>query len=140
MLKKLGFVWIAVVLLSLVFTACAAQPENSQPVSALQVEMSEFVFSPSAATVFANQEITLNLSNKGGIRHDFTILKKGAKVVTPFNPEKQREEILVEFALDPQASGLFKFTLPEAGDYNVICATAGHLEAGMTGKIKAVNP
>ena len=102
--------------------------------------MSEFKFSPDSMTVFANQEISLKLSNTGAVEHDLTILKKGKVAATPFDREKQAADILVDFKLGANQTGNFKFTLPEAGVYSVICGIQGHLESGMSAKISAVNP
>ena len=120
-------------------TACGA-PDASKPVTSLSVEMSEFKFVPDTMTVFANQEIILRLTNTGAVEHDLTILKKGKVALTPFDHEKQAADILIDFKLAANQTGNYKFTLPEAGDYSVICAIQGHLESGMTAKLTAVNP
>lgn len=124
-------------LLSILLAACAGSGANSAPVTSISVEMSEFKFSPSDLVVAAGQEITLNLSNDGAVEHDFRILKKGVKASTPFDPEKQAADILFEARLGAGKSDKFTFTLPEAGEYQVICGIQGHMEAGMVAKITA---
>ncbi|HEY3369462.1 MAG TPA: cupredoxin domain-containing protein [Prolixibacteraceae bacterium] len=110
-----------------------------KPASSISIEMSEFKFDPTSMIVFANQEVTLNLTNNGAVVHDFTILNKGTKAAVPFDKEKQAADILVEFRVEPNKSGTYKFTLPEAGDYSVICAVQGHMESGMVATMTAVN-
>lgn len=125
--------------LSLLLAACASGGAG-QPSATLSVEMTDFKFSPAEATVFAGQETTLQLSNSGAIEHDFTILKKGVQVSGHFDPVERAGDILVEFKLKPGESQTFKFTLPEAGEYQLVCNLSGHLEAGMGGQLHAVTP
>ena len=89
---------------------------------------------------FSGQETTLELKNSGSIEHDFTILKKGAVAKTPFDGKKQAGDILAEFRLGAGKSDTFKFTLPEPGEYAIVCSISGHMEAGMVGKLTAVQP
>jgi uncharacterized cupredoxin-like copper-binding protein len=139
MKKQISFLSLAL-LAALLLAACGGAGGAGAPVSKISVEMTEFTFSPNKLAVFAGQEITLELSNKGAIRHDFTILKKDAVAKIPFDPEKQKDDILFEFPVDPQQSGTYKFTLPEAGEYTIVCIVQGHLESGMTAKMSAVAP
>ena len=126
-------------ILAFFMTACDAS-NTGKPTTALSVEMSEFKFEPTSMTVFANQPISLTLRNTGAVEHDLTILKKGKVAATPFDREKQAADILVDFKLASNQTGNYQFTLPEPGDYQVICAVQGHLESGMVAKISAVNP
>jgi uncharacterized cupredoxin-like copper-binding protein len=91
-------------------------------------------------TVFSGQETTLDLKNNGAVEHKFTILKKGVVAQTPFDREKQAGDILAEFTLNAGKSDTFKFILPEPGGYTIICNIPGHMEAGMVGKLTAVQP
>jgi uncharacterized cupredoxin-like copper-binding protein len=139
-MKNKLIVWtVAALVLTVLFSACAEETAGP-PVSSLSVELSEFKFTPAKMSVYANQEIALQLTNNGSIPHDFTILKPGAVAATPFDPEKQKADILYNFSVDPQAAVTQKFTLPAPGDYTVICVVPGHVESGMTAKITAVNP
>lgn len=122
---------------SFLFSACNGTKAEIKPVSVLNIEMSEFKFSPSEMVVFVGEEITLNLNNHGSVNHDLIILKKGATAQTPFDREKQAGDILFNYSLGPNESGLFKFTLESAGEYQVICGIQGHMEAGMIAKLTA---
>jgi len=136
MKKNFGFgVFLFVCMVLLV--ACGNVEESKPPVSSISIEMSEFKFSPADIVVFAGQEISLNLSNNGAVEHDFSILKKGASAQIPFDREKQAADILFEARLGANKSGQYKFILPDAGEYQVICGIQGHVEAGMVGKMTA---
>jgi uncharacterized cupredoxin-like copper-binding protein len=135
---KTIFFWkhLMIILVMVMITACGSSAA-AVPVTALSVEMSEFKFDPADFAVFAGKEVSLTLKNTGGVDHEFTILKKGVLAQIPFDREKQGKDILAEFKIGAKQSGEFKFTLPEAGEYQVICSIQGHMEAGMTGKITA---
>jgi len=134
MLKKTCI--LIILITAYLLTACGATV-SSEPVSVLNVEMSEFKFDPADLTVFAGKEIILNLKNNGGVEHEFTILKKGITAKIPFDREKQGDAILAEFRVGAQKSDEFKFILPEPGEYQVICAISGHMEAGMVATLTA---
>jgi len=137
MLKK---VFVFTLMFSIILSACGGTGGSGAPAAKISIEMTEFTFSPKEMTVFSGQEATLELKNSGAVEHDFTILKKGTVAKTPFDREKQAGDILAEFKLGSGKSDTFKFTLPEAGEYEIICNIPGHVEAGMVGKITAVQP
>ena len=101
----------------------------------LTVDMVEFMFEPKELVVPAGQEVTLELSNSGAVEHNFVILKKGEKAEGNFEHDANLEKILFEAKLKPGENGTFTFTIPEAGEYQVICSVPGHLAAGMAGKL-----
>jgi len=138
-MKRFLLLLMAGIVFGLIMTACGGS-DPGKPVSSLTVEMSEFKFSPSSMTVFARQSISLKLTNSGAVEHEFTILKKDSMATIPFDPEKQAGDILAKFKLGANQSETYQFVLPEAGEYRVICAIQGHMEAGMLAKLTAVNP
>ena len=138
-MKKFLILGVASLLLAAVLTGCGGS-DSSKPSKSISVEMSEFKFTPTSMTVFANQEISLDLKNNGAVEHEFTILKKGSVASIPFDSEKQAADILFHFKLGANQAGAYKFLLPEAGEYPVICAIQGHMESGMVAKLTAVNP
>ena len=137
-MKKLSYLWLVLLIITVCLASCGSSADK--PVTSLSVEMKEFTFTPASMTVAANQEISLHLSNTGAVDHDFTILKLGAVPKTPFDRDKQKGDILIDFKLSASQSGDFKFTLPAPGEYTFICAMPGHVEAGMLGKMRAVAP
>jgi uncharacterized cupredoxin-like copper-binding protein len=132
--------FILLVLFSLILPACGGGSAPGAPSSKVSVEMTEFKFVPQEMTVFSGQETSLELKNSGAVEHDFTILKKGVAAKSPFNREQQAGDILTEFKLGSGKDDTFTFTLPEPGEYALICIIPGHMEAGMVGKITAVQP
>jgi len=138
-MKRFLLLLLACTVFPLILTACGGS-DSGKPVSSLSVEMSEFKFSPGSMTVFAGQPISLKLTNSGAVEHEFTILKKGSVAAIPFDREKQAADILAEYKLGANKSETYQFVLPETGEYSVICAIQGHMEAGMVAKLTAVNP
>lgn len=131
---------VAIILLalSILSVACGAGGLGSVSTD-LEVEMSEFSFTPTSFTIPAGKEITLELKNSGSIEHDFIILKKDAVVRGSFNYEKQKDDIYFDTLLDSDKTGTFTFTAPaEPGEYQIICGIAGHFQAGMVGKLTVV--
>jgi uncharacterized cupredoxin-like copper-binding protein len=138
MVKKF---FVFVLAFSIILSACGgAGGAGAVPAAKISIEMNEFMFSPKEMAVFSGQETTLELTNSGAVEHKFTILKKGVVARTPFDREKQAGDILVEFTLNAGKNDTFKFTLPEPGEYAIICNIPGHMEAGMVGKITAIQP
>jgi uncharacterized cupredoxin-like copper-binding protein len=131
---------LLVAVMSILLSACGGAGSSAAPSSNVSVDMAEFKFAPQEMSVFSGKETSLELKNSGAVEHDFTILKKGAIAKTPFDKEKQAGDILVEFKLGAGKEETFKFTLPEPGEYVLICNIPGHMEAGMSGKITAVQP
>jgi len=136
-MQKFIFRFMMIIFSILILVACGASAKDTTPVTSLSVEMSEFKFSPASMLVVAGQEITLDLRNDGAIEHEFTILKEGVAAQIPFDREKQSADILVEYTLGANKNGQFKFTLPDAGEYQVICGIQGHMEAGMVATLTA---
>jgi uncharacterized cupredoxin-like copper-binding protein len=125
---------------SIILSACGGSGGSGAPAASISIEMTEFTFNPKEITVFSGRETTLDLKNSGAVEHKFTILKKGVVAQAPFDPEKQAGDILAEFTLNAGKSEIVKFTLPEPGGYAFICNIPGHMEAGMAGKLTAVQP
>jgi uncharacterized cupredoxin-like copper-binding protein len=133
-------IFVFVLVFSVMLSACGGSGSSSAPAASISIEMTEFMFTPKEMTVFSGKETTLELKNSGAVEHDFTILKKGAAAKIPFDREKQAADILAEFKLGTGKSDTFKFSLPEPGEYEIICNIPGHVEAGMVGKLTAVQP
>ena len=137
-MKKVSVLIVILLILSILMTACA----NAQGVSTtLNIEMSEFRFTPTQFTIPAGQQITLKLKNSGSIMHDFIILKAGAVVSGSFDHNKQMGDIFFHAMLDSGKADTFTFSAPaEPGEYQIICGIAGHFQAGMIAKLTVVAP
>lgn len=120
-----------------VLVACGSGGAKSATTD-LKVTMTEFTFQPSQFTVPAGQEISLEATNNGAIVHNFVILKLGTQVTLPFS-EDDEANTYWKLALNPGESIKTSFMAPsDPGDYQVVCSTAGHAEAGMIAKLTVV--
>jgi uncharacterized cupredoxin-like copper-binding protein len=139
MLKKIRWTTLLVLLSSLVLAACGGGKAQAASTH-LAVQLTEFAFQPSQFTVPAGKEITLDLSNNGSVEHNFIIMKLGTQASPPFDAADEAN-VYWEVALPPGQSTSTTFTAPsEPGDYQVVCKTPGHLEAGMVAKLTVVSP
>jgi uncharacterized cupredoxin-like copper-binding protein len=130
--------WIATVLmalaLGLTISACASVTKAG-PSTTLDVQMTEFAYTPTTFAIPAGKEITLNLKNNGKVVHEFVIIKLGEKVTLPFDDD---DEARVYWEQEAQAGETVsvKFTAPsEPGTYTIVCGQPSHMEAGMVGTL-----
>lgn len=128
-MKKILVSTILVLVLSLALTACGGQSNKVT----LNVTATDTGYDASEYTVPAGANVTLNMTNKGAVEHEFAILKLGEHVTPPFG-EKDEDKILWELdGVQPNTSKSDTFTAPtEPGSYDVICGIPGHIEQGMT--------
>lgn len=102
------------------------------------VTLTDFAYSPTQLTVPAGKEITLDAANTGAVIHNFIIMNAGTTAGTEWTAE---DEANVFWKLEIPAGGseTATFTAPgEPGEYQVVCSTPGHLQAGMIGKMVVV--
>jgi uncharacterized cupredoxin-like copper-binding protein len=135
LMKKYNLAIVFALALSLVLTACSSGGTggSSSGSTSIDVKMSDFKFTPDTWTVSAGKEVTINLSNSGAVTHDWALMLK--PVEGTFSADKQGD-VVAQFKLDAGKTESVKFTAPTtAGEYQVICAIPGHLEAGMVGKL-----
>ena len=124
--KKILFSTLFLVL-SWIMTACGPRGTT------LNVTATDTGYDSQTYTVPAGTEVTVNMTNKGVLEHEFAILNKGAQVTLPFSED---DESKIFWELDGVAAGTTKsdtFTAPtDPGEYTVICGIPGHIEKGMT--------
>ena len=133
MKKTLIFFALAI---SLALTSCGGASKSAS--TKLDVTLTDFQFSPNQFTVPAGQQISLNLSNNGAVVHNFIIMKKGQSAGDEFTQEDEAN-VYWQVELAPGGSTQTSFTAPsDPGDYEVVCKTPGHLQAGMTAKMTVV--
>ena len=123
------------ILLIPVLTACGGG--NSAKTS-YRVTLTDFAYTPNQLTVPAGEEITLDAANTGAVIHNFIIMNLGASTGTEFTAE---DDANVYWKLEIPAGGSVTttFTAPtEPGEYEIVCSTPGHLQAGMVGKLVVV--
>ena len=126
-------VWIAA--LSLGLASCGGA---SAPTTEINVTMTDFQYNPNAFTVPAGEEITLRSTNSGAVIHNFIIMNQGQTVGTEFDDE-DLPNVYWKLEIAPGGDSEVTFTAPsEPGDYEVVCSTPGHVQAGMVGKLTVV--
>lgn len=132
-MKMILYAWIWVVSLALASCGGAAAPTTT-----IDVTMTDFQFSPSSFTVPAGQEITVRSTNTGAVIHNFIIMHLGQSAGTEFDDD-DIPNIYWETEIAPGGSVETSFTAPqEPGEYEVVCSTPGHVQAGMVGKLTVV--
>ena len=116
----------------------AACGDSSSPKTSLKLTLTDFSYTPSEFTVPAGKEITLDAANNGAVVHNYIIMNLGTDAGTEWTAE---DEANVYWKLEIPAGGstTTTFTAPsEPGEYEVVCSTPGHLQAGMVGKLIVV--
>jgi len=133
-MKKNLFV-VVLLCLSFVLIACGGGSASTT----IDVTLTDFHFVPDAFTIPAGQVITVNAKNNGAVVHEFVIMKFGETAGDKFDNEDEGN-IYWQVEVDPGGSKTETFNAPtEPGQYQIVCRTPGHLEAGMIGKLKVVD-
>lgn len=121
-------IYLLFTLLVLALSAC----QSGGPSTKLKVEMTDFAFTPNHFTVPAGKEITVNIAHHGIVVHEFIIMKPGTNAGENFD-EQDKPNVYAIVEVPPGHSQSFTFTAPpQAGEYQIVCGIAGHLESGMT--------
>jgi len=127
-------VLLLLIILALSLTAC--QPGGAS--LKINVEMTDFAFSPNHFTVPASEEIDVNVAHHGVVIHEFILMKAGTDAGEKFG-EEDLPNVYLTIEVPPDHSHSFTFTAPEQpGDYQILCGIAGHLQAGMVGTLTVV--
>lgn len=136
MTKKIMPLIALLSLLLIALTACSSGPETTS----ISVDMADFTFDPANVTVPAGSEVELNLSNSGTLEHEWVIMMFGQEATAPFD-DADEAAMYFEAELQPGSEASFTFTAPEEpGEYQLVCGTPGHLEAGMVGTLTVTEP
>jgi plastocyanin len=121
------FLKIAIGALAVALTLSACGGGAQAPTGkTIEVETTEFAFTPNTFTAKVGEAITFEVTNKGTLDHNFVVFD-------PAGAEVARGTV----ALGGTAN--IKVTPSEAGTYEVVCDVAGHKESGMTG-VLTVSP
>lgn len=122
--------------LLLVLAGCGG---STAPTTDIKVTLTDFQFVPNQFTVPAGEEIALDATNNGAVIHNFIIMNLGQTVGTEYTKE---DDANVYWKLELPAgatSDNISFTAPtEPGEYEVVCSTPGHVQAGMVGTLVVV--
>ena len=127
-MKKSSFLLVTLLMLSQILAACGG---GGEPVTTVDIDMTEQKFTPDEITVPAGAEITLNLTNSGTELHGFSILIRGAKVGEKFDKDGNSTEYWTVDVFSGDSKTV-TFTAPsEPGKYVIQCGWPGHYQAGM---------
>lgn len=141
--------WMSIlVAFAVVLVACggeAAPVESASPQeSTIEVVTYDMYFgedpnnmdNPPTWTVAAGSVVTVNFDNRGGLEHNWAVVKQGEEVPVPF--EEGVHDDLILYSTGVVAAGdstSVPFRVPdEPGEYVVICTVAGHYPA-MQGRL-----
>ena len=129
------FTFFMVVIGSIFLTACGGG--GGEPVTTIDVEMTEHKFTPDEFTVPARAEITINLKNSGTQPHEFQIMIRGATAAEERMDKNGNSTKYWNAIAYPGDSKSLRFTAPsEPGSYVIKCSVPGHTEAGMVGTLQ----
>jgi uncharacterized cupredoxin-like copper-binding protein len=121
----------------LILSACGG---GGQPSRSISLTMTEFSFLPNTFTVPAGEDVTITVTNAGAVAHDFMIMKLGYELGS-HTPGKDLDPSVYwrQEQLEAGEVAQSTFTAPsQPGEYLIVCGVAGHLEAGMVGKLIVV--
>jgi len=131
-MKKI--IYLLPILLALALTACQSGGSSTK----INVEMTDFAFTPNQFTVPAGEEITVNIAHHGIVVHEFIIMNPGTSAGDHFD-EEDKPNVYAIVEVQPEHSQSFTFTAPsQPGEYQIVCGIAGHLESGMTATLTVV--
>ena len=103
--------------------------------TSIQATATEFQFSPDSWTVPAGEEFTIELVNDGSVEHEWAVIKQGEDIAS--EAEFAEDKVLFEVEAIPAGESTTEsFTVDEPGTHQVICAIAGHFDAGMEGSLE----
>ncbi len=136
---------LALVLSAFLLTACGGGGDTTSNEFSVTV-VNEFGFDPDTITVKAGETVTVTFENSGTVEHNLNFLKPGAELdhlleeIDEGAGEHIDEELLTDMhSIEPGHSETVTFVAPsEAGEYNFICTTPGHAEAGSVGTFVVV--
>ena len=104
--------------------------------STISVTTTDTKFEPLTWTVNAGKQVTITIANKGALVHEWVLIKQGQDVTMPFDADDE-DKVFWEIEAKPGETKTETFTAPsEAGTYNVVCGTPGHIELGMVASLE----
>lgn len=123
-------------LLLLLFALSLGACGQNNTSAKINVEMTDFAFTPDQFTIPAGEQITIHVNHQGTVEHDFIIMKFGSDVGPHFNEEDQ-PNVYWQIKVQAGESQTITFTAPDQpGTYQIVCGMAGHVEAGMVGTLE----
>jgi len=124
--------------ISIILMLCLGACNQSRSLNKINVEISDFTFTPDQFTITAGEQITFHVNHKGTVEHDFIIMKLGTDVGPHFNEEDQ-PNVYWQIKVQPGESQTITLTAPvQPGTYQIVCGMAGHVESGMVGTLEII--
>ncbi len=108
-------------------TPAATAPASTASVTAIEDGDSKYSYDNNKLTLKAG-EVTVKLTNKAGNQRPHTFSVKDAA----------GKDIVKSDRVQPGASADVKFTVAEAGTYQIYCNIMGHADKGQTGTLTVV--
>ena len=127
-------VLVAGVLAVAVLALGACGDDDDEASTSIDATASEFKFEPDSWTVPVGQEFTIAFENDGSVEHEWAVIKRGQDIESEAGFAEDKVLFEVE-AIPAGESTTEKFTVDEAGTYQVICAIETHFDAGMEGTL-----
>ena len=132
-MRRILTIWS--ILIGLILTSCGGV---STPTTDIEVTLTDFQFTPNSFTVPAGEEIMLTASNTGAVIHNFIIMELGYNVGSEFDDE-DLPHVYWQVEVSIGNSTETSFAAPqEPGEYEVVCSTPGHVQAGMVGTLNVM--
>jgi nitrite reductase (NO-forming) len=130
MTRKHFLVFVVFMLIGVGIVACGGDSAPEEVDLAFE-GLDTLRFVPDSASVPANTQINVTLTNAGSLEHDWVLVSPGIDLATADASD----------AIGGANSGVvpggetrtFGFTSPPAGTYQFICIVPGHALAGMVG-------
>ena len=125
----------ALIVMLLLIAACGDDDTSPDGPTEVTVALDDFAFVPATIEVSAGVQVTVNVTNIGGIQHSWILIAGGDEVTN----EAEFSEAVIHAGtgdLDPGQSESVTFTAPEAGTYQIVCHISGHIAAGMVGTLE----
>ena len=118
-------------LLAVAWLLIACTNESTPTAVVFDVEARDVAFEPTALSVPAGAAVTVNLTNKGMLQHDWVVVPAtiDPATATVADAANQADSGMVTGGQNTTVT----FTAPAAGDYHFLCTVPGHAAAGMVG-------
>jgi uncharacterized protein (DUF305 family)/uncharacterized cupredoxin-like copper-binding protein len=117
----------------------AATPGGSPAAIDVAVTLGEFSVTSTRSEFVAGQTYRFTVTNDGALPHEFMIVPAvpGIGELDMGHLHEIALVVISEIDLTPGATEVAVATFPEAGTFEVVCALAGHYDAGMTLTVSA---
>ena len=134
---------VALLIVAVALVACGGAASNATPAGpkVINVAMQEFWFQPSEIALKVGQPVKLILQNKGTVVHDFSSNDAEVSVQSSVHGAEHdmsgmnNDMLKMHMAVDLGQTETLEFTPNKPGTHTFFCTVAGHIEAGMTGKL-----